>query len=410
MNPKNLKTTATQISRTTFNGLISDVAALRNSNITGGNQVGIGGQQIYVPDNQVEPGCWARVIDYAYDYSGQPISDLNGGYLYQWVECVRFDGGNGGPEWHDKTLANSDGGPRGSVNNGDGTYEHLLCQINGDALHQDMVVWAYPGYCNQNGNATTPTNWEHLTDDRGTNYAIAQSDWVNGADFTGWKVSVKDCKSADNTSDQFGNAFDVYFLDTHGNLCPAVFGPRGDVNGDVITYEFDYKEQKYICTAPQSYDDILGTVKFFYPQNGQDDQFIDFGTGWHVCDGTNPAGNKLGVSLPDTRGLFTRATDQASSDALWTDGSTGVGSDLYVGAADNTGGDGGQGASGAGGRAGISSSRQLWGNYAASEDIVQRLEDVQSWAGPASDGDPNPYNNVVVCPPTYVLQQIIRYK
>ena len=241
--------------------------------------------------------------------------------------------------------------------------------------------------------------WEVIAAANVDHFAVAQSDWevnmVAGVSYP--RVSVKKCDDMYGTNPQ-GNAFYVYFYQRGGGYCPAVFASAGSVPGDVITYRLDPLQSRFYCTSPDVYDDVLGTIKYIMlaPSN------VTVRFGWSICDGSNPADNKLldalgnRLALPNTLGLFTRSIELA--DTLWTGGAT-------EGAATNHPGK----AVGAGGRIGVSSSRVADGASGGSAQVVTQLEDVESWKGAPRDGG-GITDDAVVCPPCYVLTQIIRYK
>ena len=220
--------------------------------------------------------------------------------------------------------------------------------------------------------------WEPVAIGPPRQWCVAQSDWDLNAGSP--KVSVKTCTDYLGGT-AVGAAFDVYFVPRAGNYCPAVFA------GDVLAVTWDAGQGRFVCDGPDGFDDALGTVKYFWPSG----EHCTLGAGWHACDGSTPDGSKIGA-LPDTRGLFTRAKEDA--DTLWTGGAT-------IGAADNSAGGGHP-------HVGVSSSRAADGAPESADNVVTQLEDVESWKGAAHDG--STVNDAVVCPPCFVLQQIVRYK
>jgi hypothetical protein len=245
-------------------------------------------------------------------------------------------------------------------------------------------------------------------------WALAYADWQIGsyADSTLQSadyVYVQDCNDQAQLIDNTQTPWQLWL--PHGpGVSPNVF------EGQLIAYTIDGYGNP---VAAGSYtDDALGTIKFFYQID-----LSDISAGWNMCDGSTPSGSKIGT-LPDTRGLFTRPTDVPYGVAggnMWSDGNPGkgppenqVGFDQYIGPADNTGGNDGDGAWGSGGRIGIICSIENDGIYpAGTVPTVNNLLDVPTWAQPpqeVSDGYADPDNGVVVCPPCYVLVQMIRFK
>lgn len=426
MNIPKLDNSDKRISRLDYNRMASAAQESSNAVFIGGDSDDSCGNSVstMVPDPEL--GFWARITDYCRDSMSLPLMDGNGNILYQWIENTRDTDGSGNLIWRDKepTIESC----RQSVLISTGVYRNAAREISTTApasskqsscfAQPNQIVWMYPGFLQFDSNACADHEQLFITYQDG--FAIAQSDWVEGT----WRTSTggtddhvvcKRCIDMDGNV-PFGPSFNIYFHKRNGNYDPAIFAAFtndvGSYAADVITFRWDYVLEQFFCTSPDAYDDALLTVKSFYGSPG------NVNNGWHCCDGTTPAGNKIGVALPDTRGLFTRATDKPSSGHLWSDTGGGAAED-YVGPADNTGGDAGAASWGVGGRAGVSSSHKEWGSDtppATAKWITQTLSDVESWAGPApADGSPqldaagNPIN-AVVCPPTYVLCQIIRYK
>jgi hypothetical protein len=348
-----------------------------------------------------------------YKEGQQPLLDDQGNLQYTWIEEQRhFDGTS--PNWQDATDVPLED-PRGSIQVADGVYKNLAHNANGELMPPlHVILWA--------GVQIAEDDWEHVFYDEVNGFAIAQSDWVMGT----WRPSgtgtddyvvVKQCETMDGDV-PFGPEFNVYFYQRQGGYDPAIFGPRTvgypptPRSADVISFQYDYRLEKFYCTSPDAYDDQLGCVKFFWNCLGA------VGSGWWPCDGTTPSGSKIG-QLPDTRGYYTRALE-TQGDTLWEGGGT----QAAAGSPSNTSNNPPR-ANGAGGRVGVNTSRQnaqdsltmapITDGGPGPHEWVRNLEDVPSWNGDLADGEPvepgntDTYNNqAVVAPPTVILTQIIR--
>jgi hypothetical protein len=101
------------------------------------------GNPIIIAQPGLKRYCTARLVDYAYEYSGggydytkPPLTDANGYLLYQWVEEQQGSDGNGNPVWFDCSDLGLDG-YRGSMKPDDpnnpvrGQWLNLAREANG---------------------------------------------------------------------------------------------------------------------------------------------------------------------------------------------------------------------------------------------------------------------------------------
>ncbi len=256
-------------------------------------------------------------------------------------------------------------------------------EINGQTkVPFGTIVLLYPSQVIQyNSDGTVySTEWLFESPFEDVHFAKAQADWV--LDTPLCYVSCRNCRDIlGNGVSSTETPFNIYFLPTTNGQQPAVF------TGDVITYRGDSSiASSPFCTSPGTFDEQLASVKMFSKLTGQ-----TLGKGWHLMDGTNPAGNKLGGALPDMRGLFPRCLDPAGT--LWNNPGPapipeGVDSDFR----------------------GVSTTRNkyLIALNAAGTEVVEELEDAESYSGPANGG--GTANDAAVKTPSYVIGVYIRYK
>ena len=104
----------TRINRADYNALAEQARCSQNQLIVGGDSTDAGGQLVAL-DIPREEGCWARIIDYVKDQYGNPVTDANGVYSYQWIEQT-LDTAGGAIVFRDKDGNQED--TRGSYTDG----------------------------------------------------------------------------------------------------------------------------------------------------------------------------------------------------------------------------------------------------------------------------------------------------
>ena len=147
------------INRRELNALAERSRSGGNITVAGINVETSGGNPLLTAAPTLTRPCTARIIGPAVDGSDKIIYDDNGRQLYQWIETQQVFVSGVTYEMQDLPAGQS---PRGSVDNGDGTYQNLAHEANGNPAYENdqVIVWA--GCVNTSPATAGQISYEHV--------------------------------------------------------------------------------------------------------------------------------------------------------------------------------------------------------------------------------------------------------